>query len=154
MSFLHMFISEVYEASWARHSHERMWIPNEISEKKSNVRDLQGRCIPKREFVSLFFADAANLVNIGVPSLTSVWATGSCDDNCFNFEGAFYPICPLQESFCLELYSFTDEVLKVFIADSVMPLVIRDRGSIFDASRFRNTSAAVRSFADCSTALS
>lgn len=49
-----------------------------------------------------------------------------------------------RSQFCLELYSFTDETLTAFIADSVMSFAIRDRASNFDEIRFQNTSDSVR----------
>lgn len=71
-----------------------------------------------------------DLPNIGAPLPTCVSASGSRDENGFKVEGAFYPLCLFQESFRLELYSFTDENLKTFSADSVRSLVNRDHDTI------------------------
>lgn len=78
--------------------------------------------------------NTANLVPIGAPLFTSLSAPGCWYDNCFIVERAFYLLCPFQESCCLKLYSFTDDTLGTFIADSVMLPAIRDHGSMFDAS--------------------
>lgn len=72
----------------------------------------RGRCIQNPGFVQIAGVKADDLVNIGATLLTSVSAYGSRDENCFNVEGAFYPLCPFQESFCLELYTFTDETVR------------------------------------------
>lgn len=84
--------------------------------------------------------NAASLVTIGALLLTSVALTGARDESFFNSNKAFYLLCRFQESFRLEIYSFTEETQKSFTADSVMSHAIRDRGSMFDASNFRNTS--------------
>lgn len=90
--------------------------------------------------------NAAQLVTIRASSLASAPATVAWVDDVIIIEGALYPLCAFQESFCLEVHSFTDETPKEFIADSATSLVIRNRGSMFVASRLRNISDAVRNF--------
>lgn len=85
-------------------------------------------------------------VSTGDPLLTSVSVSGSRDENCFDIEGALHPLGPFREPHRLELCSFTVETVKKFIADSVMSLSFRNRGTIFEASRFRNKFDAASSF--------
>lgn len=76
------------------------------------------------------------------------------DDNVFHVEEAFYSLCPFQERFRLELFSFIEETLKAFIASSVMSLANRDRPSTSDASRLPKTADALLGFLESSTTLS
>lgn len=98
--------------------------------------DWRGRYIPKSKFVSLAGVYAADLLTIGALFLTSVSVAESQDKNRFNVDGAFYHLCPSQESFQLELFSFIDESLKACIANSVMSLATCNHRSMMHANRF------------------
>lgn len=67
------------------------------------------------------------------------FCTSGCGSGQQHFQHweSFSSALTIQKSFLLQVYSFSDEALKAFIAESVMSHVIRDRGSMFDANRFR-----------------
>lgn len=54
----------------------------------------------------------------------------------------------------MEIYFLTDKSLETFIADSFMSTAIRDCGSMFHASRFRNKFDAIQFLAGSGTTLS
>lgn len=110
-----MFVSEVYDARRVRFSPEHLWIPKELSDKKSTICDWRRRCIPKPGFLPPNGLDAADLLFNGALLHTLVSVNAFQNENCFNADGALYPLRLFQESFCWELFSLADEKLKTFI---------------------------------------
>lgn len=93
-NFSYMPISEVCEASRAKHRRKSMWTSSQLADNKSIARRWRRRCIPKRELFSSLGVNAVNLVKIEASLLTFPSTTGTSKDNCFNAEKAFHSLYP------------------------------------------------------------
>lgn len=123
LGYAHCYVSENCNGLWHRCTTPCNWAPNEAIKVYRPVRDWRVRCVCEIGFGDNQRYCKNQFRNNGAPILQCSQVIVDDGSIVFGFSGAFFLICPVEQSYSGKFYSGTACTIKLFISQSVMGII-------------------------------